>query len=55
MYTIHNNKTKEITDYMRQHQVDFLGMSETNTHWNDRNVFRKSLQDIRHGLQDNKA
>ena len=55
IYTIHNNKLKEITDFMLTHQVDIMGMSETNTHWNDGNIYRETLTKIRHGLNDSKT
>ena len=40
---------------MRQHEVDILGLAETNTNWRNGNIYKFILHRIRKGLQDKKA
>ena len=49
------DKIREITEYMKTHEVDMIGMSETNTHWNNGNVYKGNLNKIRRELNDKKA
>ena len=49
------DKIREITEYMKAHEVDIIGMSETNTHWNNGNVYKGNMNKIRRELNDKKA
>ena len=55
LITQNQEKITEITKFMHQHNIDILGMAETNTHWNNGNVYKSSLTKVRKGLQDTKA
>ena len=54
--TTHNqDKITEITTFIHKHNINILGMAETNTHWNNGNVYKSSLTKVRKGIQETKA
>ena len=55
LLTHHQEKITEITTYMKVHDIDIMGMAETNTHWNNGNVYKAMINKVRKGLDDQKA
>ena len=37
-------KIQEITKYMATHDIDVIGLAETNTHWSNGNVYKSYLK-----------
>ena len=47
LYSNQNDKIMEISAQMIEHEIDIFGITETNTHWNNGNIFRMALQQIK--------
>ena len=47
LYSNQNDKIMEISAQMIEHEIDIFGITETNTHWNNGNIFRMALQRIK--------
>ena len=49
------DRIKEITSYMNTHEIDIMVLTDTNTHWNNGNVYKGTLNKIRRELKEKKA
>ena len=48
IYANHNNKIMEVLSQMIEHKIDIFGLAEKkHTHWNNINIYRKSLKTIK--------
>ena len=47
LYSNQNDKIMEISAQMLKYEIDIFGITETNTHWNNGNIFRMALQRIK--------
>ena len=55
IYANHNDKIMEVSSQMMEHKIDIFGLSETNTHWNNGNIYRKALNTIKKTMKNTKA
>ena len=46
LYSNQNDKIMEMSAQMIEYDIDIFGITETNTHWNNGNIFRMALQQI---------
>ena len=47
LYSKRNDKILEISAQMIEHEIDIFSITEINTHWNNDDIFRMALQQIK--------
>ena len=47
LYSNQNDKIMEISAQMLKYEIDIFGITETNTNWNNGNIFRMTIQRIK--------